>query len=458
MSAPNDDHIGLRGHGFQNLRLFRDTDIGLTFGGVIIGRQRDTALRFIGQIPAVFTCQDIRPTGSGSQSLPRRDAVAKTQYGKAVQRQSIGIFFATSGAGAIFVAMPGCLHIIVYIAVTAGAGVGCVAFFGAGGRGGNRGVLMLPVKEINLILVAVAPHGNIDSNRALGGDEIAAVFGKFRMAFRGGHCFCNAVCAEEGNPDSVCGSIPVFTGFSPRSRKNLFSRFNRNCYGMDIFIFFPIDSARKIILVVFKNIPEVKSGADIFRKVGIMRCKIIFLPYAFNFPCFGFTAAGAGSLFGHRFALSGDFLYLPTRPAMNVTVFSADSTDTVRCIMEPVQNIEFIAVIICPHRDIGCGCAFRHNKITAISYKFLICSGRIGCFSYAIFAEKCHTDTIGGVVSVLPGFSKSSGKNPLTGIYRNGNRANIFCSVGGPMGAAIIELRIMLQQRPQIQSAANVCR
>ena len=342
------------------------------------------------------------------------------------------------------------------ITIAAVAGIGGVALLGAGGCGYNRIAIVFPVQNINFISIAVIPHGNINSNRTFGSSEIAAVFRKFRIAFRGTHCFCNAVCAEEGNPDSVCGSIPIFTGFSPRSRKNLFSRFNRNCYGMDILIFFPIDSARKIILIVFKNIPEVKSGADIFWKVGIMRCKIIFLPYAFNFPCFGFTAAGAGSLFGHRFALSGDFLYTPTRPAMNVTVFSADSTDTVRCIMEPVQNIEFIAVIICPHRDIGCGCAFRHNEITAVSRKFCISFSGSHGFCYAIFAEKGHTDTIGRCMSVFAAFSERCCEYFIACFHRNCNRPNTATTVNRPICTVCEILIVMFKNIPKIKSRANI--
>ena len=80
MTSPDDDHIGLCGHCFQDFCLFRDTDIGFAIGRVIVRRQRNTALGFVGQIPAVFACQDIGPTGFGGQTLTRCDAVTKAQY------------------------------------------------------------------------------------------------------------------------------------------------------------------------------------------------------------------------------------------------------------------------------------------------------------------------------------------------------------------------------------------
>ena len=69
--------------------------------------------------------------------------------------------------------------------------------------------------------------------------------------------------------------------------------------------------------------------------------KVIFLPYAFDFPCFGFAAAGTGSLLGNGFAFSGDFLHLPSGPFMGVAVFFANSAyfSSDRTIQQYVDEI-----------------------------------------------------------------------------------------------------------------------
>ena len=66
-----------------------------------------------------------------------------------------------------------------------------------------RGEGVLPIEEVDLPLVGARPHGDVDGNRALGGDQISAVLGKFGIGLGGAERFGNAVRAEEGRANAV---------------------------------------------------------------------------------------------------------------------------------------------------------------------------------------------------------------------------------------------------------------
>ena len=226
MTAPDDDHIRFHGHGFQDFCLFRNTDVGFTVGGVIIGRQRNTALRFVGQIPVVFAGHNIGPTDIGGQPLTCSNAVTKTQYIQTIQIQFAGPLRAAGLAVSAGIGMPLRRRLAVGIAIPAnGTGMCGVTLGGTGGGGDGGFVAMLFVEDIHRIMRLVIGHGHIQRHSPFGCGNIA-VLGKFGVHSLTADGVYRAVLVKPRHPHAV-GRTAVFGVGPQRGRPDTVPRLDR---------------------------------------------------------------------------------------------------------------------------------------------------------------------------------------------------------------------------------------
>ena len=89
------------------------------------------------------------------------------------------------------------VRVRVHERIAAMAGVGGEPLLGAGGGGNSGGVSMLTVENIDLILLAVIPHDDINSNGSLRCHQITAVGRKQSIGLTGSQCLGNPLGIEE---------------------------------------------------------------------------------------------------------------------------------------------------------------------------------------------------------------------------------------------------------------------
>ena len=112
----------------------------------------------------------------------------------------------------------------------------------------------------HLVGVLCIPHGNIDGNRALGGDQIAAVCGKLRIRFCRLHSLDDLVVAKEGDADAARACMSVLPCLAKRGGKDLITRLYGNGdgrHGTTRAVHTPIFAAGIILRIMLQHLPKV---------------------------------------------------------------------------------------------------------------------------------------------------------------------------------------------------------
>ena len=189
------------------------------------------SLRHVGQqiiLRITGTVRQIEAICHGDVACEGRGAGGEDRNHFPVIFVRIGMSCTTGGTSSSLVGVTQGIDIRVGVGVAAGAGMGGITLGSAGGSGYNSFVVMFPIENIHLILIAVIPHGNIDGDCALGGDEVAAVFGKLRVSLGGCHGFDHAVFAKEGHADAVGTGMAILTGLTKGGSIDLVSGVDQN--------------------------------------------------------------------------------------------------------------------------------------------------------------------------------------------------------------------------------------
>ena len=119
------------------------------------------------------------------------------------------------------------------------------------------------VEDVQLVIIAIAPHGNVDRSGTLGGNEISAVLAELGVSTRRIQGFDDTVFAKEGHADAIGGSMTVFPCFTEGGSKNLVTRLDGNGHGGHIpaTVNLPGLAAGKIHGVMLQQRPQVRACA-----------------------------------------------------------------------------------------------------------------------------------------------------------------------------------------------------
>ena len=175
------------------------------------------------------------------------------------------------------------------------------------GRAGAVFVGVVPGQDVQLVVVAVIPHGDIDGDGTLRGNEIAAVGNIRIIGIRGGIGLCDTFRIEECAADAVFASTVVRI-CAEGGGEDPVAGADRDCYRIDrsAGMLVPAGSAVEEIRVVFQSGPQVGGGAVCFGQSGQVVGQLQSLPDTVDLPGLGLAAVGAGSRFGSG-AVGGGF-------------------------------------------------------------------------------------------------------------------------------------------------------